>query len=94
MMQSRRQVPSIAMIETSTPFSKTTLTPLRRSEVATLCTQDELFSQVTNRRPKACLSRPMPAHMKTRNSTVSLHRTDKPKAVSRVERPFRKTFSF
>ena len=50
MMQSRRQVPSIAMIETSTPFSKTTLTPLRRSEVATLCTQDELFSQVTNRR--------------------------------------------
>jgi len=36
--QSRRQVPSIAMIETSIPFSKTTLTPLRRSEVATLCT--------------------------------------------------------
>jgi hypothetical protein len=26
------------MIETSMPFSKTTLTPLRRSEVATLCT--------------------------------------------------------
>src|SRR5258707_12648651 len=48
MMQSRRQVPSIAMIETSTPFSKTTLTPLRRSEVAMLCTQDELFSQVTH----------------------------------------------
>src|SRR5712671_5096828 len=47
MMQARRQVPSIAMIETSTPFSKTTLTPLRRSEVAMLCTQDELFSQVT-----------------------------------------------
>src|SRR5258707_3910137 len=39
MMQSHRQVPSIAMIETSMPFSKTTLTPLRRSEVATLCTQ-------------------------------------------------------
>jgi hypothetical protein len=38
MMQSRRQVPSIAMIETSMPFSKTTLTPFRRSEVATLCT--------------------------------------------------------
>ena len=37
-MQSRRQVPSIAMIETSITFSKTTLTPLRRSEVATLCT--------------------------------------------------------
>ncbi len=50
MLQSRRHVPSIAMIETSMPFSKTTLTPLRRSEVATLCTQDELFSQVTDQR--------------------------------------------
>jgi hypothetical protein len=50
MMQSRRQVPSISMIETSTPFSKTTLTPLRRSEVATLCAQVELFSQATDQR--------------------------------------------
>jgi hypothetical protein len=65
MMQSRRQVPSIAMMETSMPFSKTTLIPL-----ATFGSGHHAVHSSYQSAPKACLSRPVAADTKSSSSTA------------------------